>query len=164
MQASQFVRDFGILRVQKALIPGIFCQYIERPFAPYPRCGRSCLLGDPDRGSSWTRFAFIKKIQFSRRKGTQTCAWQAGQCEVLKSRICLVPPVFFLLPTFFFGFLFRQILGAKLNHNNVTSQPSLSQEGVESIGAFLYHSKTMLVLWDPSYVGLPGRRKRCMTS
>ena len=25
---------------------------------------------------------------------------------------------------------------------------------MESIGAFLYHSKTMLVLWDPSYVGL----------
>lgn len=28
----------------------------------------------------------------------------------------------------------------------------LTKEGVESIGAFLYHSKTMLVLWDPSYV------------
>lgn len=29
--------------------------------------------------------------------------------------------------------------------------PVLKKEGVESIGAFLYHSKTMLVLWDPSY-------------
>eukprot|EP00931_Biecheleriopsis_adriatica_P002846 TRINITY_DN1039_c0_g1_i1.p1 TRINITY_DN1039_c0_g1~~TRINITY_DN1039_c0_g1_i1.p1 ORF type:complete len:757 (-),score=129.93 TRINITY_DN1039_c0_g1_i1:36-2306(-) len=30
--------------------------------------------------------------------------------------------------------------------------PALKKEGVESIGAFLYHSRTMLVLWDPSYV------------
>eukprot|EP00440_Ansanella_granifera_P042727 gb/GFBE01046324.1/.p1 GENE.gb/GFBE01046324.1/~~gb/GFBE01046324.1/.p1 ORF type:complete len:677 (+),score=111.66 gb/GFBE01046324.1/:1-2031(+) len=29
--------------------------------------------------------------------------------------------------------------------------PVLKKEGVESIGAFLYHSRTMLVLWDPSY-------------
>lgn len=29
--------------------------------------------------------------------------------------------------------------------------PVLKKEGVESIGAFLYYSKTMLVLWDPSY-------------
>lgn len=29
--------------------------------------------------------------------------------------------------------------------------PVLKKEGVESIGAFLYYSQTMLVLWDPSY-------------
>jgi len=29
--------------------------------------------------------------------------------------------------------------------------PLLKKEGVESIGAFLYYSQTMLVLWDPSY-------------
>ncbi len=33
--------------------------------------------------------------------------------------------------------------------------PCFAKEGVESIGAFLYHSKTMLVLWDPSYVRIP---------
>jgi len=32
------------------------------------------------------------------------------------------------------------------------TDPNLKKEGVESIGAFLYHSRTMLVLWDPSYV------------
>ena len=69
--------------------------------------GRSCSLGDPDRGSSWTRFAFIKKIQCSRRKGTQSMAsWtmcnfyinhSSGMSK--KNRRCLVT-------TFFSGNIF----------------------------------------------------------
>ena len=86
----------------------------------------------------------------SAQEGRELRAWQVGQCAIFTSTTVLEcrkktgdawsPP--FFLATFFFHRFLRSIAGR-------------FQEGVESIGAFLYHSKTMLVLWDPSYVRTP---------
>jgi hypothetical protein len=85
----------------------------------------------------------------SAQEGRELRAWQVGQCAIFTSTTVLecrknTGDVFFSHHFFSANLFFHRFFGTRR-----------FQEGVESIGAFLYHSKTMLVLWDPSYVRTP---------
>ena len=114
------------------LLEGLF----DASKVSHVRC-RSSFSGGQSRGCFWTRL-YLKSLHSHHK-------------HVVLESPGLHPPEgpraqkgALLSPKLLWGCL------AEAAQTHASHDPS--KEGVESIGAFLYYSQTMLVLWDPSYV------------